>query len=109
MGTPHGHGHSQALPECLAFRTRHRADVAFIVTMAGRIIQMSHGHFLEIQMEHQDIPNGADGRFLYGLYRLNGLKIAELYSVLLHSIVVTYLVRMTNPDKYMASAGIFAT
>ena len=60
-------------------------------------------------MEQQDIPNGAYGRFLYGLYRLNGLKIAELYSVLLHSIVVTYLVRMTNPDKYMASAGIFAT
>ena len=46
---------------------------------------------------------------LYGLYGLNGLNIAELYSVLLHSIVVTYLVRMTNPDKYMASAGIFAT
>ena len=34
---------SQALPECLPFRNRHRADVAFIVTMAGRIIQMSHG------------------------------------------------------------------
>ena len=30
----------EALPECAAFRTRHRADVAFIVTMAGRIIQM---------------------------------------------------------------------
>lgn len=35
----------QELPECLAFRTRHRADVAFIVTMAGRIIQMLLGCF----------------------------------------------------------------
>jgi len=54
------HSHSQALPECLAFRTRHRADVAFIVTMAGRIIQMWHGHCLEIF--------GADGRFLHMVY-----------------------------------------
>ena len=28
---------------CEGFRTRHRADVAFIVTMAGRIVQMQSG------------------------------------------------------------------
>ncbi|CAK9004216.1 unnamed protein product [Durusdinium trenchii] len=49
----------QALPECLAFRTRHRADVAFIVTMAGRIIQMQSG-FAMLESAYAQPNNAAN-------------------------------------------------
>eukprot|EP00435_Cladocopium_sp_Y103_P066120 s165_g28.t1 len=50
---------AQALPECLAFRTRHRADVAFIVTMAGRIIQMQSG-FAMLESAYAQPNNAAN-------------------------------------------------
>eukprot|EP00434_Breviolum_minutum_P014273 symbB.v1.2.012582.t1/scaffold851.1/size159786/8 len=50
---------AQALPECAAFRTRHRADVAFIVTMAGRIIQMQSG-FAMLESAYAQPNNAAN-------------------------------------------------
>ena len=84
----------EALPECLAFRTRHRADVAFIVTMAGRIIQMSHGTaaVLVIFLEHQDvqdIPNGADSRVRRGLCIVSYYIV--LYYIILYCIILYYM------------------
>jgi len=50
---------AQALPTCQPFRLRHRADIAFIVTMGARIIQMQSG-FAMLESAYAQPNNSAN-------------------------------------------------